>query len=240
MKRLVVVALLLTACGSETKLPDFPNRCTATTACESAVAANQQEFLAAIDALHWEQSGSYSTGCLRASRGLRATGTVELTSNSIQPPESCRSKSGCRPEVTFVISREAAGVTCTEAAAGWPSSCSKVTITDADVRIRPLVRDTHPGMWSYEPVIEILPPCTQPCAEGQFKCEATQLCWDSAGSYCAHCLNGDPAVCACWNGTAFEANGTTCSYPVSGDALCGGTCIAGVCEPSGTAPFGCP
>jgi hypothetical protein len=78
-------------------------------------------------------------------------------------------------------------------------------------------------------VVEVLPPCAQPCAEGEVACEANHTCFGSAIEHCYSCLAGSAEQCACWDGSAFVADGTTCSMMV-GNTGCSGECQGGVCS----------
>lgn len=207
----------------------FPAACPEQ-ACEVGATVSNVDTLATLinftPAVH---NARYSTGCLTASSDIAIDGTITLASTDVAVPSDCTGD--CRQEVKFRLRDQPAGVTCHDPEHFFDFTlCGSVTLTSTTVRVRSLIRDVHPGSPNHLPMVEILPACTTPCADDQFACPATNTCWSSARDYCAYCLGGDNETCACWDGDSPQADGSSCSFYVTGDIVEAGTCEAGRCE----------
>ena len=238
----LLVALLWGACTSssgpdETSTVSFPAACPEQACQPGATVSSADELALLINFTPTVSDARYTTGCRPASSDVAVQGTITLRSSDVAVPSGCEAP-GCRPQVMFRLSdapggASPAGTTCLDPEHWFDFTvCGGVTIADTTVRLRSLLRDVHPGTPGYVPIVEIVPACAAPCAEGQLACAATHTCWQNARDYCAYCLGGDNDQCACWNGTAPTADGAACSFYVTGDIAELGTCVAGRCDPS--------
>lgn len=233
MKRAIAV-LALVSCkpfpgpdpAPDAPFHSFPSAC-APQACETGnIVTSAADLVSIIESdSTWQSMSEYSTGCLTATKDLPVSGTITIDGNSIALPANCPS---CRPDVVFRVSDDMPGVECRSPEYWWDFRvCGEIAITDTTVRLRMGVRDTHPGPYNYAAIVEVIEPCDAPCAE--FACSASHSCYSTARDYCAFCLAGTNEECACWEGSEFAADGTACSFYLSGDIVEVGTCHLGVC-----------
>lgn len=240
MKRSLVIVLGLVGCSStpSSQGPDanpdelFPAACPTTTCTIGATIADAAALAATIDAMaEWTAVGPYTSGCLPASDDRPITGTVTLRAEDVALPSVCANRADCRAEIRFVLRGAPAGVTCLDPETWFEFTlCEGITVTDATIRLRTVMRDIHPSSFgNFAPVVEVLPACEAPCGATELACEAAHTCWDRPRDHCAYCLGGTNEACACWADGEVAADGTACRMFVSGDVEVGGTCVAGAC-----------
>jgi hypothetical protein len=227
----------LVAC-STTNGPDpgsrFPDQCAPAACATGATVSSTDELVAMVDATPaWTVEGPYTTGCLPASDNIVVTGTANVPANGIAVPAFCTAGggAGCRQQVMFEIDGQVPGVDCVGPEAWFDFTlCAGINVHDTTVRLRMLQLDIHPssfGPWA--PIVEVIGACETACEANAFACDATNTCWQTARDQCAYCFGGTNQECACWNGTGFDADGTSCDYYESGDVITSGTCEAGTC-----------
>lgn len=210
--------------------------------CKPAVeVADAAGLLAQLNALSWSSRGPYTSSRLPLSGDIRVKGTVSVTGDKVTAPSSCTA-GVCPPRASFVIVDRNASVSCDAPdTAAWMQVCGGVTLRDTTVRFRAVVQDTHPGIYNYTPVIEVVDSCEKPCKAGEMRCKADNTCWSSYEDFCRLCLGRDKKICPCWSASGPLPEGTACHFMVSGDVGCSGTCQAGRCRYSGTPGWaGCP
>jgi hypothetical protein len=197
--------------------------------------SSAEDLVAALAALAWEGSGAYTSGPLPITPDLVVAGTVVLDAADLPIPADCLDRRDCPPRGGFwagsvagVVAEGDAGLTCTSASA-------RVTFTDTTLRLRPLLRDTHPCVFNYVPVVQVEPPCGSPCSEGQAMCPADGACYAAGAGFCQACEGGTKEACACRGPEGPLAEGTACAYWQSGDVQCTGICRDGACD-AGTCP----
>jgi hypothetical protein len=234
MRSTTCLLFALLACGGTNdtaeQLPEFTEACAETT-CTMAATVSSAAYLeeAIAEGAAWTPHGKNTDGCLPASGNIVVTGATTVNGADLARPATCTTY--CGPEVAFRIRGTVPGVTCIDPEYFFDfMACGSIEVTDATIRVRTVLEDITPGVYSAQALVEVLPACEQPCADGELRCEATNTCWSSERDYCAYCLGGDTEVCACWNSDGFADDGTDCSYCASGHVTVGGTCNAGVCE----------
>lgn len=211
--------------------------------------ASAEAFLAEQKQLPWQNIASSKSGVLTLSNDLVADSDLQIDASTLSQSPDCSPDAGggtalrgCG-SVTF---REdawpqgngrarVAGVGCAEerieVRRGWGQLCSKLTIAKGTVfRIRNTVLDDHPS--GYRQTVEIIAPCTMPCAVGEARCEATQMCLALGYSTCAYCEAKPVATCACRSACNADADNTKCGYDFSPDQPASGVCKAGSCVES--------
>ena len=213
-------------------LPAFAAPCPATACAEGPSISSAAALVSEIEShARWPAFAPYTTGCLPASDDLHVTGTITVQPDAVTPPADCQT--GCRQQVMFRLDDAPPGVTCDAPEDYFDYTlCGGITVTDATLRFRVVEQDVHPAWPSAIPIVDILPACATPCAAGEFACDATHTCWASARDQCAYCLGGTNEACACWTGSAFAADGTSCELWPSNDTIVSGTCHAGTCAPN--------
>lgn len=236
MKRVEIACLGLVACSTAPRpiAPDtsFPDRCQPSACATGPTISAPDQLVTLIDATpEWVFQGPYTTGCLASSDNILTTGTLTVQADSIAVPAPCQDRGDCRKLVKFRLSEPMAGVECVGPEQWYDFTlCAGITLHDATVRLRMLQIDIHPSEFgNFAPIVEVIPACEAPCSDTEVACEATHTCWADARDHCAYCLGGSNEACACWDGTAFAADGTECEFFVSGDVIQGGKCQAGTC-----------
>jgi hypothetical protein len=186
------------------------------------------DLAAGIAAAPWPRKGPYTTGCLAASGDLRVDGSLTFDAGAIAVPAECAG--GCLDRVSFRLVGAPAGVSCVAMdPAAHLGTCATVRVTDATVRVRPIIQDTHASpTGNFAPVVEILGACASPCAASELACPASHTCYGSERDFCAYCLGGDNQTCACWTPSGQAVDRTTCHLYL-GDIMVTGTCQAGAC-----------
>jgi len=240
MKRLLLCFLAACSGGSspdpatipDAKFPPFSQCAQETCAAGSTITAPGQ-LVSIINASEWTPEGPYTAGCLPASSNVHAEGTLTIDEGAIAVPAWCDA-SGCRQLVTFKLTGAAPGVDCLGAEQWFDFTlCKSIALHDTTVRLRMLQLDIHPSdLGNFAPIVEVVPACEASCGTGELACEETHTCWGSVRDHCAYCLGGTNEMCACWDGAAFQADGTACDFFVSGDVVESGMCHAGTCRAS--------
>lgn len=210
----------------------FPDRCADTTCAVGPTVASVGELAALIEATpDWVTYGPYTRGCLPASADVAISGTLTVRGGDVELPESCQLRADCRKAVWFRALSAARGVECLDPEQWYGFTlCAGLRLSDTTVRLRMVMQDIHPSDANFVSVVDVLPACAAPCSSTEHACEATHTCWADPRDHCAYCLGGSNEACACWNGTAFDADGTRCEVAISGDVYVPGTCRAGTCE----------
>lgn len=205
--------------------------------CPDPVSVDSAEGLvAALAALSWEGSGAYTSGPLPITPDLVVVGTVVLDAAALPIPANCLERADCRPEGAFSTRMALPGAVLDgEAGLDCGSGAARLTLTDATVRLRPLLRDTHPCRYNFVPLVQVVPPCGSPCAEGQALCPADGVCYEVGTGFCQACEGGSKEACACRGPEGPLEEGASCSYWQSGDVRCDGTCRQGTCD-AGSCP----
>lgn len=210
----------------------FPQRCEDVACATGPTITSARELVSIVEASSdWISVGPYTTGCLTGSADLRVTGTVTVQGDSIAVPTYCKSRMDCRHAVRFRGSPLPLGVDCVDPESWYDFTlCGAITIHDTTIRVRAVSQDIHPsGFGNAAPVVEVLAACASACGSEQHACEATHTCWREVRDHCAYCLNGTNEACACWTGGGFQADGTDCTFAISGDVYVLGTCQHGTC-----------
>jgi hypothetical protein len=238
-----LLACLLACGGTESRENDdptdedpldmlFPDRCAASSCAVGPTITSVNELVAIIEATSdWVQYGPYTRGCLPASADIRISGTMTVGAGDVDVPVSCQ-QPGCRKAVWFRASSLPPGVECVGPEQWYEFTlCAGLTLRDTTVRLRMVMQDIHPSDANFVSVVDVLPACASPCSSTEHACPATHTCWADPRDQCAYCLGGSNEACACWNGTAFDADGTRCEVAISGDVYVPGSCRAGTCMP---------
>ena len=193
--------------------------------------ASADDLVAVLSATSWEGLGGYTSGPLPITPDLVVTGTVVLEAADLPIPEDCLSRSDCSPRGGFRLGSPLAGVV-VEGDPGIPcgDSSARLTLTDATVRLRPYLADTHPCEYNFVPLVAVVPPCGSACEDGQELCPADGVCYDAGATFCRLCAGGSKEACACRGPEGPLAEGASCDYWQSGDVKCVGTCRQGNCE----------
>jgi hypothetical protein len=226
----LTLALVMVACGDDdaaisttTSVPTLD--------CPDAVAvASTEDLVAALAALQWRGEGNYTSGCLPITPDLIVSGTVVLEAKDLPVPADCLDQSDCRPEATLALVQAIPGVTLEgDANLDCGGGFTRLTLTDTTVRLRPMLRDTHPCRYNFVPLVEVHPPCGTPCGDGLALCPVDGVCYATGTSFCQACEGGTKEACACRGPDGPLADESPCSYWVSGDVRCDGVCRQGVC-----------
>lgn len=195
---------------------------------EPVPATEVSEVVAVLADTEWDWVGPYSSGSLPPTPDLVIDGTITLESSDIPLPADCLDRADCRHQAVF-RSSDLSGVA-VEGGGGMFEGETRVTVTDAAVRLRLSMTDTHPGPYNYVPVVEILGSCEEPCPAGELTCPADGTCYASFDEYCRRCEDFPAGQCACRASEGPLPDGTACEVWVSGDVLDAGVCRAGVCD----------
>jgi hypothetical protein len=208
----------------------------------AAQIAEASQLVTALDSLAWEFVGPYSSKLLAASDDFTISGEISVAGTQLAVPADCAGRTDCRHQVAFVLPKPLPGVTCTTPDNEVPyysNPCAKLTISDATVRFQPMLADTHPSGYNNVPILTVLPACDAQCDEGEFRCNAVNLCYSYYETFCLLCLQKDKKTCPCVDETGVKPDGTQCTWMVSGDMACGGECDDAVCTYKGNDPGWC-
>jgi hypothetical protein len=218
--------------GGAGGFPEFAAACVPSACMMGPTVSAAGTLVAIIEATTWAPVGRHTSGCLSASADIAIEGALTLRSEDVAVPGWCSARNDCRNQVMFRVRGQAAGVTCLDPEIWFDfTMCAGVALADTTIRLRTLQQDVHPShVGNFIPLVEVLPPCAASCAAQEVSCEATHTCWGSVADHCAHCLGGSRAVCACWDGSSFKADGTPCTYFAGNDIGVLGQCRAGVCQ----------
>jgi hypothetical protein len=193
--------------------------------------ASGDELVAALGRLEWAGLGPYSSGTLPITPDILVSGTVVIVGREIPLPEGCAQRIDCLAVAAFQMGQPVPGVALTgPIEPGGAGDGSVLTLTDATLRLRPVMYDMHPGRYNAVPLIAILPPCGSPCPSGQLLCPADGSCYPPGESYCRFCQGKDKEQCACEAPEGPLLEGSYCQFWQSGDVLCPGTCQQGACR----------
>lgn len=243
MRTLVILSLTLFSlgCGGRTHIgaparedggPVTQKDSTPPVSCKApAKISSLEPLLDALNKLTWQSYGRYSSTVLKITDDLQVTAPLEVNAKQVKVPASCASY-GCRPQVSFVLTKKLAGVTCLQhEQPAWFLGCTRLSIAaGARARFQAAIVDTHPGTYNYMPVIYVHPECNTPCSGADFLCPANNICFPGFDEFCRLCQARDKTVCACHTAKGPMADGAQCHYATSGDTSKGGTCKAGACE----------
>lgn len=193
--------------------------------------SSTDDLVAVLAAIPWQGAGAYTSGPLPITPDLVVTGTVVLDAADLPMPADCLGRSDCRPQGAFSTGMAPPGTALDgEAGLDCGSGAARLTLTDTTVRLRPLLRDTHPCRYNFVPLVEVAPPCGSPCAEGQALCPVDGVCYSAGTGFCQACEGGAKEACACRGPGGPLEEGARCTYWESGDVRCDGTCRQGTCD----------
>ncbi len=193
------------------------------------------DVVGALAAVEWRGLGGYSSGAVPMTPDLEVSGTVVVSAAVVPVPVSCRERSDCHDGASFVMSVPIPGVKLGgTAGADFQPGAATLTLTDTTVRLRPVLRDTHPGPYNAIPVVIVEQSCAMPCPTGTEKCPVDGACYALGDLFCRLCEGRSAAECACRQpeGGAL-VDGEECDFQVSGDVICAGECRFGVCVSDG-------
>lgn len=182
-------------------------------------------LIAVLNTIPYSALGSYTSARLPISSEIRIRGTFSLKSSDLPLPEGCSEYSGCRQSVWLMMESPIQGVQPLEDAPEGVVLFESLTLSNTVVRLRPILRDTHPGPYNHSPAVMLLADCSVPCGEGTSRCATDGVCYGVGEQSCRLCDALPNKTCAC----ASIEEGGLCSYHISGDSICGGTCSQGVC-----------
>jgi hypothetical protein len=214
--------------------------------CPEAITVTEaDDVFSAVAAAGWGSLGPYSSGVQPITADLVVQGTLTLQAADFAVPTGCSGRDDCRATAMFVLRGAPAGVTgAGEDPQAWLGGFPSLVVTDATIRLRPLVTDTHPSEYNFVPMLHVLPACGTDCGAGDERrlCPADGACYDvgRGGAYCRLCLGRDKQDCACWTTDGPQEDGESCWFMVSGDAMCAGTCRGGTCRSDEPGWAGCP
>ena len=235
LSALVLAALALAAgCGDD----DATSSSTTTTVTvpgldcpEPRVIVVVEELLDELLFMEWRGLGPYTSGVLPVTADLVITGTLAIDASALPVPGRCAQRSDCAPQAGLILNESVAGAVGEgDANLECGESYGRIVLTDTTVRLRPYLRDTHPCRYNATPMVEVLPACGTPCAEGQQLCPADGVCYEQGMAYCQACEGGSKEACACRGPEGPRTEGAACSYWQSGDVQCIGTCREGACD----------
>jgi hypothetical protein len=229
---------------------------TGAASCEAPVDVATVDALldAMIAAKPFDQSvvGAAPASSQQPSRDVRVTGalTVDVDAFRAKAPRcptavDAGAGGGCSEtlfaqEKTFQVIRTiygsfgdafAPGVTCLEQEAGvaGTAGCRRVSIAAGSVVRFQMVREENHFAASTKNYLRIVRPCTDPCADGETRCAASNLCVKSGPDFCILCEGKSELACACRAGCQLAVDGAQCGASTSEDTVIGGTCHAGSC-----------
>jgi hypothetical protein len=186
--------------------------------------------------MQWKGAGPYGGGVLPVTPDLVVTGTVIVESADVPVPESCLGRNDCLHAVGF-SGPQTDGVALDGSPEGdFIGLAGRLTLSDTTVRLRPVMLDTHPGPANSVPSVRVLEPCGTPCGPSAATCPADGVCYDTRGessAFCLFCEGKGAQECACSATPGTVPDGESCSYFVSGDVVCTGTCRDGTCVGEG-------
>jgi hypothetical protein len=231
---LVLALVVVTGCGDGGGVgsSSTTSRTFAVLECPDPIAiASTEDVVAVLAATSWEGQDGYTSGPLPITPDLVIAGTVVLEAGALPIPQNCLDRSDCSAQGGFRMSVPVPGVV----AEGDPdlpcdNSHARLTLTDTTVRLRPYLRDTHPCQYNFVPAVAVVLPCGTPCGDGQALCPVDGVCYDAGTGFCQMCGGGSAEACACQGAEGPLEEGASCSFWVSGDVQCVGTCRQGTCE----------
>lgn len=187
----------------------------------------------------WKAWGHYTSAHLPITDDLEIQASITVKSTDIPLPEGCVGMQGCKEMVAFYLEEPIQGVVVPNGSEPGKVMFDSLIFDHTTIRLRPLLRDMHPGPYNWVPIVMVLPPCLSSCKEGKVKCPFDHVCYTKDDEYCRLCEVLGKEVCACWTNDGIKADGTNCTYKVSGDVFCSGVCENGICK-SKTSGAGCP
>ena len=187
-----------------------------------------QQLIAILNALEYAYQGPYSSGHLPITEDIQINGTVVITPGQIQVPEECLDREDCRHCLGFSNLYEAAGVSLISNPGYVACPAGTLRLTNVKVRFRKLLIDTHPWIFNFIPVIQVLPPSDHPCEASEIKCDHDHVCYSTL-SYCQYCLGLSHQECVCRDESGVFPDGTVCEFFLSGDIIIRGECQDGEC-----------
>ena len=197
---------------------------------EPITITSSEDLVAVLAATSWDSLGEYTSGPLSITADLVVSGTVTLEAADLPIPQDCLDRSDCSPAGGFWVGAPVTGVVGEgEAQGSCVTGSARLTITDATLRLRPVLYDTHPCEYNFVPFVEVVGPCGSPCGEGAELCPYDGACYQAGATFCRLCTGGDKEACACWGPEGPLDEGASCSYWQSGDVKCIGTCRQGTC-----------
>jgi hypothetical protein len=144
------------------------------------------------------------------------------------------------PKAIPVPGCQDAGVACTASFGGGdvagvvPDGQGQVIIqAGSAIRLRPYLHDMHPASPPVVPIVQILPPCTEPCGLDERRCPTDTVCYPVGERFCLCCGLNQPKFCACESPQVVDFPQMTaadqCDYRLSPDTGFVGTCQNGEC-----------
>ncbi len=163
---------------------------------------------------------------------VQLAGPVVVGGAKVAVPQTCLQENGCRHQVAFRIPHPIPGATCSQPDEVFTSLglCGEIRLENVTVRFSGIYLETHPAAWNFVPLVDVVPECAAPCAEGEFRCSANSTCWNVFDEYCRLCLQNSPKTCACRTLEGPLPDYSTCQVWCSGDTVATAKCIAGTCE----------
>jgi hypothetical protein len=210
-------------------------------ACGAEISISSLQDVLPLLGSAWAVDAPFISAVLPVTVDLQASGSLVLDASQIPIPSACQVDPECRPLVLFYIFPSYApipGVTLAgDADAGAPHGSGFVTdrplliaSTGTRFRLRPVMYADHP-YYSYVPMLEVLPPCSQPCDASSARCPVDDVCYGVGGAFCNRCLALGVDRCACIADNGPAPENSPCSYFVETDVMTGGACQCGRCVP---------
>ena len=97
-------------------------------------------------------------------------------------------------------------------------------------RLRAVLFDTHPELYNFVPLLQVLPPCSTDCGAQERRCDLDRVCYPAGEPTCLRCSTLPVEVCACQLSTGPAPPGQECDFFVSGDVMVSGACAGGECR----------
>ena len=233
---LLLVTAIVAGCGEENTAFTTTTTSTTTTTllpvdCPDPIAVSSTaDLVAALEATPWRGVGGYTSGSVPITPDLVVTGTVTLEAADLPIPPDCLGRSDCRPQGGFSAGHPVQGVLLEgEVDLDCATGFSRLTVTNATLRLRPALRDTHPCRYNFIPLVAVDSPCGTACDPGTLMCPLDGSCYAAGDIYCRLCEGGTRQACACRGPEGTLPEGASCTYWESGDVRCDGTCRQGAC-----------
>jgi hypothetical protein len=116
------------------------------------------------------------------------------------------------------------------------SSTTLVLKAGSAIRLRPMIVDMHPASPPQKLAVQVVPPCTMPCAASEQRCPNDTVCYATGEVYCLRCQKRAPNLCACVVPKFDDRRGIGgrsadyCDYMTSADTVMNKTCQNGTCS----------
>lgn len=199
--------------GVEAIEREFPSHCASSECGNLVTLAGVDAFLARVSSTRFGTPSESAGECQPISVDLKVTNAFELDRAQIPIPDACRDSHGCGANPVFKLDPHLRGVECVGSAPA--GECTRVRLSATTLRIR--VGPRWDGFTTWDPVLELVRPCSQPCEADEVACDFNHTCWEDPAPMCRYCLGGSPDQCACWNGRGYKPIGSECQYAESGD-----------------------